>query len=64
MLNGFLGHILSDPQKDIKVRLALHHFVFVIVPLLNPDGVYRGHYRCDTHGKNLNRFYLNPDPKL
>lgn len=61
MLNGFLGHILSDPAKDIKVKLALHHFVFVIVPLLNPDGVYRGHYRTDTHGQNLNRSYLNPN---
>jgi murein tripeptide amidase MpaA len=62
MLNGFLGHILSDPSKDIKVKLALHHFVFVIVPILNPDGVYRGHYRTDTHGQNLNRCYLNPNP--
>lgn len=62
MLNGFLGHILSDPNKDIKVKLALHHFVFIIVPILNPDGVYRGHYRTDTHGQNLNRCYLNPNP--
>jgi cytosolic carboxypeptidase protein 5 len=60
MLNGFLGHILSDPSKDIKVALALHHFVFVVIPMLNPDGVYRGHYRTDTHGQNLNRCYINP----
>lgn len=60
MLNGFLGHILSDPSKDIRVALALHHFVFVVIPMLNPDGVYRGHYRTDTHGQNLNRCYLDP----
>jgi murein tripeptide amidase MpaA len=63
MLNGFLGMLLSDPSRDVRVKLALHHFVFVIVPMLNPDGVYRGHYRTDTHGNNLNRCYLNPDPK-
>lgn len=27
-------------------------------------GVYRGHYRTDTKGANLNRYYTNPDPAL
>jgi murein tripeptide amidase MpaA len=32
----------------------------MIVPMVNPDGVYEGNYRMDPSNRNLNRLYLNP----
>jgi len=34
-------------------------FVFKIVPMLNPDGVVIGNYRCSLAGRDLNRNYKN-----
>lgn len=44
----------------MQSALLRKHFVFKIIPILNPDGVYRGYYRLDTKGQNLNRYYTNP----
>mmetsp|Transcript_7385 Transcript_7385/g.7244 ORF Transcript_7385/g.7244 Transcript_7385/m.7244 type:complete len:528 (+) Transcript_7385:376-1959(+) len=57
VMNGFLYFIMSDDPRAISLR---DNFVFKIIPMLNPDGVYRGYYRTDTRGINLNRFYTNP----
>ena len=35
-------------------------FVFKIVPMLNPDGVIVGNYRCSLAARDLNRNYRHP----
>lgn len=58
MLNGILDLILEESEQGEILR---NNFVFKVIPMLNPDGVYRGYYRLDTQGQNLNRHYANPD---
>jgi len=52
-----------ESNKVIANRI-LSKFVFKIIPMLNPDGVYKGTFRLDTLGQNLNRYYTDPSPVL
>ena len=62
VLNGFLDFIMKE--DDPRAHALRQTFVFKLVPMINPDGVYNGCYRTDTRGVNLNRVYMNPDPDL
>ena len=46
VFNGVLKQLLNIQDK--RTKLILDNFVFILIPMLNPDGVYRGHYRVDT----------------
>lgn len=59
VFTGMLNYFLQYKQNQ-QIQLLLDNFVFVMVPMINPDGVSRGHYRVDSLGQNLNRFYMNP----
>jgi hypothetical protein len=59
-VHGLISFLLSSDPRAIQLR---EHFIFFIVPMLNPDGVSRGHSRLDQYGNNLNRCYNDPDPE-
>ena len=62
VMKGCLDFLLrEDDRRSEQLR---DQFVFKIIPILNPDGVLRGHYRTDARGQNLNRHYTEPDPVL
>ena len=60
-MEGVIDFLINN--KDARSYLLRKMFVFMIVPMINVDGVYHGHFRMDIYGKNLNRFYINPSLK-
>lgn len=50
---------LTDPTNE-QAAFLREHFIFKIVPMLNPDGVIHGNYRCSLSGVDLNRQWSNP----
>ena len=55
MLQGLLLNLLD--LNDPASQLLLKNFVFVIIPMLNPDGVYNGYTRTDSKGINWQFIY-------
>uniref|UniRef100_A0A2K5ECX2 Cytosolic carboxypeptidase 2 n=1 Tax=Aotus nancymaae TaxID=37293 RepID=A0A2K5ECX2_AOTNA len=54
VMKGFLDFILSNSPD---AQLLRDIFVFKVLPMLNPDGVIVGNYRCSLAGRDLNRRY-------
>ncbi|XP_022610426.1 cytosolic carboxypeptidase 2-like [Seriola dumerili] len=54
MMEGLLDFLLGDSED---AQLLRETFVFKVVPMLNPDGVVVGNYRCSLAGRDLNRNY-------
>jgi cytosolic carboxypeptidase protein 2/3 len=57
-MKGLLTYLLSDTQE---AKLLRSHFIFYIIPMLNPDGVKYGNYRCSLLGVDLNRKWIAPN---
>jgi cytosolic carboxypeptidase protein 2/3 len=43
MIKGVIDYLVSDSKEASVLR---DHFVFKIIPMINPDGVINGNYRC------------------
>ncbi|XP_035881948.1 cytosolic carboxypeptidase 6 isoform X2 [Phyllostomus discolor] len=56
---GIIDFLISQHPVARALR---EHLVFKIAPMLNPDGVYLGNYRCSLMGFDLNRHWLDPSP--
>eukprot|EP00941_MAST-03F_sp_MAST-3F-sp1_P000147 g147.t1 len=58
IMEGLL-HFLTDPD-DPDARKLRNCIEFYVIPMLNPDGVINGNYRCNLSGDDLNRQYQDP----
>jgi len=61
MMKGLID-FLTGPSLDAKI--LRDNFVFKIVPMLNPDGVINGNYRCSLMGVDLNRKWNEASKKF
>ncbi|GAX77932.1 hypothetical protein CEUSTIGMA_g5374.t1 [Chlamydomonas eustigma] len=61
MMKGVIDFLLG-PSKE--ARQLCDQFIFKIIPMLNPDGVIVGNYRCSLAGQDLNRVFNEPSRKL
>jgi cytosolic carboxypeptidase protein 2/3 len=61
IVEGILEFLISDSDVAKQLRDT---YVFKIVPMLNPDGVVLGNYRCSLSGQDLNRQWANATARL
>lgn len=52
MMKGTLDFLTGS---SLDAKILRDNFVFKVVPMLNPDGVINGNYRCSLAGVDLNR---------
>ena len=54
MAEGVLDFLCGNDSTAKELRKK---YLFVILPMLNPDGVVAGNYRTSLFGKDLNRTF-------
>jgi murein tripeptide amidase MpaA len=62
MMRGSM-FFLTDPN-DPQAQLLRDNYVFKLIPMINPDGVINGNYRCSLAGCDLNRRWKHPSKVL
>ncbi|CAI2375593.1 unnamed protein product [Moneuplotes crassus] len=61
VVQGILDYLVSDNEAAKQLR---NKYVFKIIPMLNPDGVILGNYRCSLSGQDLNRQWIGPTSRM
>lgn len=61
MVHGLIGFLLAPGPESQVLR---NHFIWQVVPMMNPDGVICGNYRCGLCGVDLNRQWRRPSEAL
>lgn len=61
MVEGAIDFFVGDSYEASLLR---KHCIIKIIPMLNPDGVIYGNYRCSLLGVDLNRRWKHPNINL
>ncbi len=58
LLEGMIQFLLSDDEKAKTMR---EKFIYKLIPLMNPDGVFNGTTRYNMEMEDLNNIWLNDE---
>ena len=61
MMQGFIKYLIGNSLQAKELRKRM---IFLIVPMINVDGVIAGNYRTSMAGNDLNRRYIEPDQRV
>ena len=62
MMKGAIEFLTDENSEEAEI--LRQHYVFKVIPMLNPDGVINGNYRCSLAGCDLNRRWKAPSKTL
>ena len=63
-MEGMINYLLSESPGAVKAR---RKFVFYMVPMMNPDGIYKGITRYNANMEDLNNVWIgngNNEPEV
>ena len=58
VLKGFLEFLCSNNKYAQEMRKRVN---FLVIPMINPDGVIIGNSRTSAAGRDMNRMFLDTD---
>jgi cytosolic carboxypeptidase protein 2/3 len=61
VMHHLIKFLVSAEPGAVALRDA---FIFKLFPMVNPDGVVHGNYRCSLIGRDLNRRWKTPSKEL